>query len=47
MKKLLTTLFLIIFFAGPITLTLAEPMPANPFDSEVLDAAITAQMDKH
>ena len=47
MKKLLTALFLITIFAGPITQTMAEPMPVKTFDSEVLDAAITAQMDKH
>jgi len=46
-KKLLTTLFLIILIAGPFTPTLAEPIPAKTFNSEVLDAAITAQMDKH
>ena len=47
MKKALITLFLITFFAGPFTPKLTEPMPAKTFNSEVLDAAITAQMDKH
>ena len=47
MKKLLLTLFLILYFVIPITQTSAEPAPAKTFDSEVLDAAIEAQMDKH
>ncbi len=47
MKKLLAPLFFILFFVISFAQTSAEPAPANTFDSEVLDAAIAAQMDKH
>jgi CubicO group peptidase (beta-lactamase class C family) len=47
MKKLLIALFLIAFLVGPLAPTLAESVPAKSFDYKDMDAAITAQMDKH